>query len=141
MKLRFLILTLFFSGFLSELCAQTTNPNLELFLTQRKSLATSNLNYIPLEIEAVNSGMRIPALVTKTIQTEQQLLEFQAYKIDSEEARLSFKSKIELGTPNIQYVEIINNRVKVIFDIDADTHHVNTLFRILGYNSFELLTE
>lgn len=141
MKLRFLILTLFFSVFLIELCAQTDNPNFELFLTQRKSLATSNLNYIPLELEAVNSGMRIPALVTKTIQSGKQILEFQAYKIDSEEARLSFKSKIAQGTPNLQHVEITNNRVKVIFNIDADTHHVNTLFRILGYNSFELLTE
>lgn len=141
MKLRLFILTLFFSSFLIELCAQTSNPNLELFLSQRKSLATSNLNYIPLELEAINAGLRIPALVTKTIQSGQQILEFKAYKIDSEETRLSYKARIAQGTPNVQHVDITDNRVKVIFNIDADMHHVNTLFRMLGYNSYELLTE
>lgn len=141
MKLRLFILTLFFSSFLSELCAQTSNPNLELFLSQRKSLATSNLNYIPLELEAISAGLRIPALVTKTIQSGQQILEFKAYKIDSEEARLNYKVRIAQGTPSLQHVEITDNRVKVIFNIEADVHHVNTLFRMLGYNSYELLTE
>lgn len=141
MKTRIFLLTVLFSAFFVDLQAQTSNADLASFLSQRKTLFLENLDYVNLEIQTVNSGLRIPALVTKTIQSEKQILEFHAYKIDSEEARVYYKAKIEQGTPNIQHVEIINNRVKVIFNIDADTHHVNTLFRILGYNSYELLTE
>lgn len=141
MKIRFLFFIFLFSTFLIEVHAQNVNPNLETFLTQRKSLAMAHSNYMPLELQTVNSGLRIPALVTRTFEANHQVLEFYAYKINTEEDRLNFKAKIAQGTPNILHVEIDGNKVKAIFEVDADVHHVNTLFRILGYNSYQLLIE
>lgn len=141
MKIRFLFFILLISTFLLEVKAQPTNSNLEVFLTQRNDLAKGQNDYMSLELQAVNAGLRIPALVTRTFEANYQVLEFYAYKIVTDEDRSSFKVKIAQGTPSILHVEITGNKVKATFDANADVHHLNTLFRMLGYNSYELYIE
>ena len=142
MKHLFVIAILTLSNFIcaqnrADMNSDQNLQNLEVLLAKRMELYSLNENYLPIELKMIENGHRFPALVVESNDGGKKIVEFKAYIITPSNLE-DIKASIMQGVPSIENVTITGNHVKATFNANADFYHIQTLFRLLGYNSFTL---
>lgn len=103
----------------------------------RINLKINGEDYLQLENLWLSENKIFPALVVQNTNAEVQYI-FKTYKTIKPSSIDRIIDRLKSEYPSIQTLEIDNHDIVVTFAIQASEEEKNGLFKIFGYNSYEI---